>query len=64
VAYKIRMIRTIVAEYEPDPCSYPEECTTIVHMADHDIDNKECWDEIFHKDDLVSDEARCEIIKA
>lgn len=57
---KIRLIRTMIVEYEPDPAAYDDDTTTIEQMAEFDA-NADDRELIF--DDCVSDIVKWEIIE-
>ena len=58
---KIRLIRTMVVEYVPNPEWYPEGFT-IEQMAELDanVDDREL---MFSGDDLIKDEVKWEIVE-
>jgi hypothetical protein len=61
MAKKIRLIRTMVVEYTPDPEWYPEGFT-IEQMAELDA-NADDRELTFSGDHLIKDEVRWEIIE-
>jgi hypothetical protein len=60
---KVRMIRTMIVEYEPNPKYYPKG-STIEEMASIDIEQmKESGDyESLFDNELISDELKFEIV--
>lgn len=56
---KIRLIRTMVMEYEPNPEHYPKGAS-LEEMAKMDMSADDR--ELLFEGNLISDELRCEVI--